>query len=83
MTNSTSEFDTAMNIANTGYAAARRAYLGGSEDMPGFEQLIDAVRSLHVAVRVLSERVAELERANRQPDFLGDALNSGDGVYRP
>jgi hypothetical protein len=33
--------------------------------------------------RVLCERIEKLKAQQMQPDFLSQALNEGDGTYRP
>lgn len=42
--------------------------------------LSSAFERLHSAVTLL---VQEIEKEQRKPDPLGEALNSGDGTYRP
>lgn len=39
-----------------------------------------AFERLHTAVSLL---VKEIEKEQRKPDPLGEALNSGDGTYKP
>lgn len=45
--------------------------------------MVEAARNIDMLRRNLMEAMAVIHELNSQPDFLSQALNEGDGVYRP
>jgi hypothetical protein len=58
-------------------------YNGDNDIIPGAPVVTWADAQLAYILGLLLKKVEELEGSSGLPDSIKDALNSGDGVYRP
>ena len=54
-----------------------------NDTMPGLPDISWGDYQLLQLIKNLEKRIAKMEKSAKSPDPLSQALNEGDGVYRP